>query len=204
MITIVDYGIGNLESIKNMLRRIGVDAIISGRKEDITTADKIVLPGMGSFEKCMLALHDSGLREVLEAQVREEKKPFLGICVGLQMLMRRSDEGIEKGLNWIDGDTVAFDATRLAANQKIPNMGWLDIEIVNSNPLSKNLQGARYYFAHSFHVRLDEAQEEWIRASYGYPFTAAIRKDNVYGVQFHPEKSHKFGMQLLKNFAELA
>ncbi len=201
---IIDIGIGNLKSIQNMFERIGFKTNFVNTIEELKACDKIVLPGMGSFDKCMLALNDSGLKEEMETQVHQFKKPFLGICVGLQMLMRRSDEGKEKGLNWIDGDTIAFDAKRLNANQKIPNMGWLDIEIVNNNTLGKDLDGSRFYFAHSYHVKVDDPQTEWIAANYGYSFTAAIRKDNIYGVQFHPEKSHKFGMQLLKNFAELA
>lgn len=204
IIGIVDIGIGNLNSIANMLSRIGYTSQLVKKPDELAASDKIILPGMGSFDKCMIALNESGLKEELEKQVHQQKKPLLGICVGLQMLMRSSEEGIERGLHWIDGDTVMFDADRLTGNRKIPSLGWLDIEIVNDNILSKDLHGSRFYFAHSYHVQLDAAKDEWIAAGYGYMFTAGIRKENIYGVQFHPEKSHKYGMQLLNNFAELA
>jgi glutamine amidotransferase len=202
-IGIIDIGTGNLKSIQNMFGRIGYSSGFVRDASILKNCEKIVLPGMGSFDKCMEALNGSGLREELEIQTRLFKKPFLGICVGLQMLMRSSHEGKETGLNWIDGETVPFDTARMEENQKIPHMGWQDIEIVNQNPLSMNLVCSRFYFAHSYHVKLDMEQDEWIRARYSYSFTAAVKRDNIYGVQFHPEKSHRFGTQLLKSFAEL-
>ena len=203
-IGIIDIGIGNLRSIQNILDRLGYPSSIIREKEGLGAADKLLLPGMGNFDKCMQALNESGLREELEIQVLQNRKPFMGICVGLQMLMRRSDEGAEKGLAWIDGDTVGFNISRLASNQKVPNMGWLDILVQHPNDLSGDLSEARFYFAHSFHVQVDRDEDIWITAEYGYPFTAAIKRNNIYGVQFHPEKSHKYGMQLFKNFAERA
>jgi len=203
-IGIIDIGIGNLKSIQNILDRLGYASSIIREKEGLGAADKLLLPGMGNFDKCMQALNESGLREELEVQVLQNRKPFLGICVGLQMLMRRSDEGVERGLAWIDGDTIGFNVSRLLSNQKVPNMGWLDILIQHPNDLSGELNEARFYFAHSFHVQVDRDEDIWITAEYGYPFTAAIKRDNIYGVQFHPEKSHKYGMQLFKNFAERA
>lgn len=202
-IGIVDIGIGNLRSIQNMFVRLGHATEFIQDTSRMKVCDKLILPGMGSFDKCMIALNQSGLREELEYQVQSLKKPFLGICVGLQMLTRSSEEGVEKGLNWIEGETVRFDQSRLAINEKIPNMGWLDIHFANKQPLSDNLQDSRFYFAHSYHVKVDNSENEWINANYGYSFVAGVVSGNIYGVQFHPEKSHKFGMQLLKNFAEL-
>lgn len=203
-IGIVDIGIGNLRSIQNMFGRLGYATEFIQDSSQLKLCDKLLLPGMGSFDKCMIALNQSGLREELERQVLLLKKPFLGICVGLQMLTRSSEEGVEKGLNWIEGETVRFNQSRLAPNQKIPNMGWLDIDLIKQQPLSDSLQGSRFYFAHSYHVKVEKSEDEWISTEYGYPFTAGVARGNIYGVQFHPEKSHKFGMQLFKNFAQLA
>ncbi len=202
-IGIIDIGTGNLKSIQNMFGKIGYSSGFVRDTSLLKDCEKIVLPGMGSFDNCMVALNCSGLREELEIQARQLKKPFLGICVGLQMLMRSSREGKERGLDWIDGETIPFDSARMGKHQKIPHMGWQDIEIVKQNALSRELVCARFYFAHSYHVKLDMEQDEWIRARYAYSFTAAVNQENIYGVQFHPEKSHRFGTQLLKSFAEL-
>lgn len=201
MFTIVDYGVGNLISIRNMLKKAGVTAVISGRKEDIVAASKLLLPGMGHFDNCMKGLNSSGLRPIIEQKVLEEKIPVLGICVGLQMLMASSEEGNEQGLGWINGETIRFKPEKMQEVQKVPNMGWVDIQSKKSSKLLDSLQDARFYFAHSYHVVINNIEDELIEAHYGYDFTAAIERENIVGVQFHPEKSHRFGMQLLKNFA---
>jgi imidazole glycerol-phosphate synthase subunit HisH len=203
MFIILDYGVGNLTSIKNMLKKVGVEAVISGRPEDISKATKLMLPGMGHFDNCMQRFNASGIRTLVEKKVLEEKIPVLGICVGLQMLMRSSEEGKEAGLNWIDGETIRFRQDRLLAGQKIPNMGWLEVSGKKNSSLLNELEDARYYFAHSYHVHISNKNEELLTAQYGYDFTAAIEKDNIRGVQFHPEKSHRFGMKLLENFSRL-
>jgi glutamine amidotransferase len=185
-----------------MLKKAGAEAIISGRPEDIAAATKLLLPGMGHFDNCMEKFSSSGLRPLIEQKVFNEKVPVLGICVGLQMFMRSSEEGSLPGLGWINGDTIRFRVEKMQQPLKVPNMGWLDIQITKNSNLTKDLTDARFYFAHSFHVQLDGTETELIRANYGYQYTVGIEKDNIIGVQFHPEKSHRFGMQLLKNFAE--
>jgi imidazole glycerol-phosphate synthase subunit HisH len=202
MFVIINYGVGNLTSIKNMLKKVGVEAVISGRKEDIGKATKLMLPGMGHFDNCMQQFNESGIRPLIEKKVLEEKIPVLGICVGLQMLMRSSEEGKEVGLNWIDGETIRFRQHKLLAGQKIPNMGWLEVSGKKKSSLLDGLEDARFYFAHSFHVQINNMDHELLTAHYGYDFTAAIERDNILGVQFHPEKSHRFGMRLLENFVK--
>lgn len=202
MLYIVDYGVGNLTSVQNMFKKAGVNSIISNDKIEIETADKILLPGMGAFDNCMNKFNQSGLRQVIEAKVLQDKVPVLGICVGLQMLMESSEEGVLSGLGWIHGKTVAFDNSKMHESYKVPNMGWLEIKKKKESKLLENLDDSRFYFAHSYHVMPDDRNDELIVASYGYDFTAGIEKGNILGVQFHPEKSHRFGMQLLKNFAD--
>lgn len=202
MICIVDYGVGNLKSIQNMLKRAGVQAAIGNTVEEVGNATKLILPGMGHFDHCMQQFNRSGLRSLIEKKVLEEKIPVLGICVGLQMFMRSSEEGKEPGLNWVDGNTIRFQQTRMEEGLKVPNMGWLETHGVKHSSLLNNLQEARFYFAHSYHVDMNDQQDILMTASYGYSFPVAVEKGNITGVQFHPEKSHRFGMTLLKNFTE--
>ncbi|MEP7318346.1 MAG: imidazole glycerol phosphate synthase subunit HisH [Panacibacter sp.] len=202
MIVIIDYGVGNLTSIQNMFRKAGVAAIISSNKTDIENASKILLPGMGAFDNCMQRLNESGLRDTIEKKVFNDKIPVLGICVGLQMFMENSEEGNLAGLGWIKGSTIRFKPGLMQDNQKIPNMGWLEIELKKQSPILADLENARFYFAHSYHVKTANTEDALVSAHYGYDFTAGIERDNIIGVQFHPEKSHRFGMQLLKNFSK--
>ena len=201
MIVIIDYGVGNLTSIQNMFKKAGVQSIISGVQSEIEKAGKILLPGMGAFDNCMNKFDRSGLREIIETKVLADKVPVLGICVGLQMLMENSEEGELPGLGWVKGRTVAFDIKQMQQEHKVPNMGWLDITEKKRSALFSDLENARFYFSHSFHVVPADDKDELVTADYGYEFTAGIAKGNILGVQFHPEKSHRFGMQLLKNFA---
>lgn len=203
MLVIVDYGVGNLSSIQNMIKKGGNSSVISGDPEVVAKASKILLPGMGHFDNCMIKLKASGLLPVIEKKVFEERIPLLGICVGLQMFMQSSEEGQEPGLGWINGKTVRFDTSRMTDTTiKVPNMGWLDIQQAKKSPLFLGLEDARFYFAHSYHVQLDNEADALVKATYGYTFTAGIELGNIIGVQFHPEKSHRFGMKLLKNFVE--
>ena len=202
MLIIVDYGVGNLHSIQNMLKKAGVDSKISNQLQEITSASKILLPGMGAFDNCMEKLEASGLRPIVEQKAIREKVPVLGICVGLQMFMESSEEGRLPGLSWIKGSTIRFRPEKMQDNQKIPNMGWHEITPKKPSRLLQNLEDSRFYFAHSYHVQPLETADILMTALYGYEFTVGIERDNLVGVQFHPEKSHRFGMQLLKNFGE--
>lgn len=184
-----------------MFRKAGANARICNDKKEIESAVKIILPGMGAFDSCMHKYNESGFREIIDRRVLQDKIPIFGICVGLQMFMESSEEGNLPGLGWIKGRTMAFDKTKMTDEQKIPNMGWLDIKFKKESKLIEGLDDARFYFAHSFHVKPVDENDTLITAHYGYEFAAGIEKDNIVGVQFHPEKSHRFGMQLFKNFA---
>jgi imidazole glycerol-phosphate synthase subunit HisH len=201
MFVIVDYGVGNLSSIQNMLKKGGTSAVISGKESDIAMASKLLLPGMGHFDNCMQRFNASGLRAIIEQKVFEDKVPVLGICVGLQMLMASSEEGREKGLGWLPGKTIRFKPGQMDASLKIPHMGWQDVQCQKKSRLWNDLEGARFYFAHSFYVEPAIETDILLTARYGYDFTVGVERDNLLGVQFHPEKSHRFGMQLLQNFS---
>lgn len=198
---IIDYGVGNLTSIKNMLNRIGCNCDISSKKNDIEEADKLILPGVGSFDYGMQQLHKNGLTGILNDKVLSKNVPILGLCLGVQLLTEKSEEGVEKGLGWIKGKTVAFNKQRLAVNQKIPHMGWTEINTFEKSKLFTDMyESPRFYFVHSYHLELDDHYDRLAIANYGYDFTVGVEHNNILGVQFHPEKSHKFGMKLLENF----
>jgi imidazole glycerol phosphate synthase glutamine amidotransferase subunit len=204
MITIVNYGLGNLGSIHNMLKRIGVDSVVSAAEEEIAAAGKLILPGVGHFDRAMTLIEESGLRRVLDHKALTEKVPVLGICLGMQLLTEGSEEGVMPGLGWIPGRTVRFRFDE-RPELKIPHMGWNYVEPVRHGPFTDGIDDAfRFYFVHSYHVVVDSAEDAVLTTEYGIRFNSGISRGNVFGVQFHPEKSHKFGMRLLKNFAELA
>ncbi len=199
MIAILDYGLGNLGSIANMLKVIGEKSQITSRKEIIEKADGVILPGVGAFDAGMKKLNESGLSEVIK-EYAESGKPVLGICLGMQLLGRRSEEGILSGLNLIPFECKRFsflDDCKL----RIPHMGWDVVDIKAEHPIVGNLEGLqRYYFVHSYHAFCDSDKNVLMTCDYGYEFVAAVVKGNIVGVQFHPEKSHDFGVALLKNF----
>jgi imidazole glycerol-phosphate synthase subunit HisH len=201
MIAILDYGIGNLKSIYNMFKKVGIDSIITSDIETIKKADKYLLPGVGSFDHGINSLKNTSFFETLEKEVLINKKPILGICLGMQLLTNSSEEGIEKGLGWIDAKTIKFDLDDISLS--IPHMGWNKTNPTNTYDIFKNLDENRFYFVHSYYVVCENDKNILAMANYCIPFTCSIYKDNIYGVQFHPEKSHKFGMQLLKNFGEM-
>lgn len=203
MITIVDYGVGNLGSILNMLKKIGAKAQASSDPDVLRQADKLILPGVGAFDAGMKKLNETGLVPVLNKLVLEENVPVIGLCLGMQLMTKRSEEGTEAGLGWIDAETVRFKFGPEDAQLKVPHMGWNTLDIRRQHPLVADLgPESRFYFVHSYHVVCQNEADVVAYTDYGYPLAAIINKGNILGAQFHPEKSHKFGMQLLKNFAE--
>lgn len=202
MIAILDYGIGNLLSVKNMLDRAGArDVVITSKAEDVQAADKLVLPGVGHFDNGMRKLRASGLYDTLNEKVLEQKAPVIGICLGAQMLTKGSEEGTEPGLGWINAECRRFDQARMNEKLPVPHMGWADVTAKKNSALLTDVPAEpRYYFTHSYHIVCSDPSDELLTAHYGYDFTAAVQHDNIVGTQFHPEKSHKFGMHLLANF----
>ena len=203
MISIINYGVGNLASIKNMLKKAGFESELATETGAIEKSSKIILPGIGAFDHCMSEFNKSGLRETITKKVLEDKTPLLGICVGLQMLMENSEEGVEPGLGWIAGKTIKFKKDKLG-DLKIPHMGWTNVHIAKDTGLTRNLgEQPRFYFVHSYYVQPDDPSDQMLTAHYGYEFTAAVNRENIFGAQFHPEKSHKYGMKILENFGRL-
>jgi len=202
MVTIIDYGVGNLNSIKNMLKKIGVDSVISSQTADIESAEKLILPGIGSFEYGMKKLRGSDFFQTLERKVLQNKTPILGVCLGAQLLLNGSEEGLPvEGLGWIEGKAVRFDQDKMAEVYKVPHMGWNELIVKKESLLFKDMHpDQRYYFVHSYHMLCSREADILAESNYSYNFVAAVEKENVLGVQFHPEKSHKFGMKLYDNF----
>lgn len=205
MITIIDYGVGNLSSISNMLKRIGEDSIITNDVKQISEATKFILPGVGSFDYGINQLKDAKYFDILEKKIQEDKVPIMGVCLGMQLLCKGSEEGIKPGLGWVNGYVKKFDSEKInKAGLKIPHMGWTDIEIKKDSKLLTDLpENPHYYFVHSYHFCAEEESDILLESNYGYNFTSGIEKDNIVAVQFHPEKSLKYGMQLYRNFAKL-
>lgn len=201
MITVVDYGIGNLGSVLNMFRKLGIETRRSADPAVIAESQKVLLPGVGAFDRAMRALHDCGMVAALDHVVRERGATILGICLGMQLMTEGSAEGALPGLGWIPGRAERFQLDP-QSKLRVPHMGWARIEPAADSALLANLDDhSRFYFVHSFQVVCRDAADVLARACHGAPFTAAFARANVLGVQFHPEKSHRFGMQLLKNFA---
>ena len=202
MIVILDYDMGNVGSIKNILHKIGEkEVMISRNANDIEKADKIILPGVGAFDSGMNNLKKFGLIEIIQNFALVDKKPILGICLGMQLLGKSSEEGQQKGLGLIPFVNYKFC---LSPQYKIPHMGWDYVKIIDKKcPLVKNLEDEqRYYFVHSYFAKCEDEKNILMTCDYGHEFVAAVAKDNIVGVQFHPEKSHQFGMKLLRNFLE--
>jgi len=203
MLTIVDYGVGNLASMQNMLKKIGVPSRITSAEAQIESATKIILPGVGAFDTCAAKLSESGLLPVLNEVVLKRGITVLGVCVGMQLFMRGSEEGILPGLGWIDGRIVRFKQELLPSSLKVPHMGWTDVLPAKKSLLFTNIVDARYYFVHSYHAEVVHQEDILVNADYGYRFVSGVERKNILGVQFHPEKSHRYGMKLLENFAKL-
>ena len=200
MITIVDYGLGNLGSVLNMMKKISTPAEITSDLNRLRKAEKILLPGVGAFDPAMEKLTGTELRKILDEKALVEKIPILGICLGMQLLTRGSDEGKLQGLNWVPSFTYKFPSSYL----KVPHMGWNLVIKNNDSPLTQGfLPDYKFYFVHSYYVKVDDDCYSILQTNYGITFDSVIQKDNIFGAQFHPEKSHRFGMQLFKNFAKL-
>jgi imidazole glycerol-phosphate synthase subunit HisH len=204
MIAIIDYGLGNVLAFANLYHRSGITARIAKTAADLEGATRLILPGVGAFDHAMERLDASGMRERATELVRERGVPVLGICVGMQILAEGSDEGVLPGLGWIPGRVRKLDVSALKQKTQLPHMGWNDVEPVRPSPLFAGLeQDARFYFLHSYYFHCTRREDVLAETDYGIRFSCAVNTGGVYGVQFHPEKSHHFGAQLLKNFADM-
>jgi glutamine amidotransferase len=203
MISVLDYGLGNLGSVINMLNHVRIPNKLINTNDEILQADSILLPGVGSYDAGMKNLHEKGFIQPLNEHATIRKKPILGICLGAQLLMNESEEGQEKGLGWIDGNVQHFKNLLGHQSQqlRIPHMGWSQIE--TSDPLFDKMdEDRRFYFVHSYYLKPSSYEHILCKTHYGEPYAAGIQKDNITGVQFHPEKSHQYGMQFFKNYYE--
>ena len=206
MISIVDYGVGNIQAIANIYTRLNISAQIARTTEELARAERVILPGVGSFDWAMARLNNSGMRDVLDDLVLSKGKPVLGICVGMQMLAKRSEEGSLEGLGWMDAEVKKLNgANRVTAHRAyLPHMGWNDVEPCDDEGLFGEIGATgRFYFLHSYYFAPKDQKAVLAVTDYGGAFASSVRAGNIYGVQFHPEKSHQWGIQLLKNFAEL-
>lgn len=205
MITIIDYGLGNIGAFLNMYKRMNIPAKAVRTGDELADAERIVLPGVGAFDHAMELLDASGMRPLLEEKALGDKVPVVGVCVGMQILADRSEEGQGQGLGWIPGTVRHFRSMPTPNSLPLPHMGWNDVEpLAADGGLFRGLErDARFYFLHSFYYECADSVDRAATATYGAPFACAVRRSNVWGVQFHPEKSHHFGAMLLKNFAEL-
>lgn len=202
-VVIVNYGMGNLNSVKKTLDRIKVSSIISSDSKDIISSQKIILPGVGHFKKAMSNLKELNLIDALNEAVLTNKKPILGICLGMQLLAKKSEEGDAEGLGWFDGEVVRFNVSD-KLKHKIPHMGWNQISIKKQSSLMNNIpESSEFYFVHSYHLKVRDQSDILNETEFEYVFPSAIEKENIFGVQYHPEKSHDAGMQLIKNFIEI-
>jgi glutamine amidotransferase len=203
MIVVIDYGMGNTGSLQNMVRKAGGTAEISSDISTIARATKLILPGVGSFDNGMKKLKDSGIADVLNTRVCGDKIPVLCICLGIQLITRSSEEGTLPGFGWIQAETVRFKFPP-ELNVRIPHMGWNTVVQKKSSPLLQGMQKeSRFYFVHSYHVNCANQEDVLTTTTYGMEFVSSIQRENIFATQFHPEKSHKFGLNLIKNFVEL-
>jgi glutamine amidotransferase len=203
MIGIIDYGVGNIKAFSNIYKIFDMPYKIVKTKDDFENVTKLILPGVGSFDHAMTSLQNSGMRETLDELVLEEKLPVIGICVGMQMLAKSSDEGELSGLGWIDGVVKKFDKSKIQ-NGPLPHMGWNSLNIKDEKSVLSGLDiNPRFYFLHSYYFDCRDKNDVLATASYGEEFECVVNHENIYGIQCHPEKSHHNGMKLLKNFGEL-
>jgi glutamine amidotransferase len=201
MTVIIDYGMGNLGSIANMLKQIGVQAEVTNDPKRIESAERLILAGVGAFDQGMQRLNDLNLIPLMKRKVLEEKTPFIGICLGMQLLSRRSEEGHLPGLGWLDAETLRFHFDGSPLRLRVPHMGWNEIEIRKQHPLFVDLgEEPRFYFVHGYYVNCLDSEAVLATTDYGLPFHSILGKGNILGTQFHPEKSHRYGRTILDNF----
>lgn len=204
MITLIDYGVGNINAFVNVYKRVDVPVKIAKDKSDLIGAEKLILPGVGHFDHAMSQLNKSGMREALDELVLENGIPVIGICVGMQMMANKSDEGTMEGLKWIDASVRKFDEAKIKQVTRLPHMGWNDVQPVSSNALFEGLEkDAIFYFLHTYYFECNNTEDIMAKTEYGGEFASAASYENRYGIQFHPEKSHHYGEILLHNFAKL-
>jgi len=204
VIAIIDYGLGNVRAFANVYHNLNIPVIIAKKREDLKEASKLLLPGVGAFDYAMQRLNDSGMREMIDQKVLGEKIPVLGICVGMQMLAKKSEEGVLPGLGWIDAQVKKFIFPSHTTTMRIPHMGWNTIQLMRSNSLLKGLDNeSQFYFLHSYYFKCSNSSNAIATTNYEGEFESAVNYNNVYGVQFHPEKSHQWGILLLENFAKI-
>ena len=203
-IVIIDYGMGNIGSIQNMLKYLGVESIITSDKKDIEKADKLILPGVGHFKSAMDNIKKLDIIDVLRYKVLEEKKPILGICLGMQLMCSFGEEGGVPGLSFIDADVKKFNFLE-DDELKVPHMGWNKVELINDNSqiFKESIDGSKFYFVHSYYVKCNNTSDVLTKTDYGLNFDSSFEKGNIFGVQFHPEKSHSYGINLFKNFLKI-
>lgn len=203
MIGIIDYGLGNVKAFANVYKMLDIPAIIVTKPHELIKVSRVIMPGVGAFDHAMKCLQDSGMREMLDEIVLHKRVPVLGICVGMQMLTNSSEEGVSPGLKWINGDVKKIDSS-FNKSIYVPHMGWNDVKPLNNNDLFRGLSDdVRFYFLHSYYVHCQRNEDVIAVTNYGVEFACAVNHENVFGVQFHPEKSHQYGIKLLKNFSEL-
>lgn len=203
MIGIIDYGVGNIKAFANIYINLNIPFKIVKDISEFENITKLILPGVGSFDHAMISLQNSGMKEKLDELVLEKETTVIGICVGMQMLAKSSEEGTLNGLGWIDGIVKKFDKSKIK-NAPLPHMGWNNLKIEKKNKIFDNLEeNPRYYFLHSYYFECENKEDVIATATYGEKFDCMINHKNIYGIQCHPEKSHHNGMQLLKNFGEL-
>lgn len=203
MITLVNYGLGNIQAFANIYKRLNIPCCVASTANELAMAEKIILPGVGAFDWAMQRLENSGMRETLDDLVLNQQRAVLGICVGMQMMARRSEEGVLPGLGWINAEVKRFDETRFRQQTHLPHMGWNDASPAAHDSLFKGLDSPRFYFLHSYYFAPYDAALTLATTDYNGTFTSSASNGHIFGVQFHPEKSHEWGVQLLKNFAEL-
>lgn len=203
MIGIINYGCGNIKAFQNVFTRLNIPAKVVASSNEILDVSHIVLPGVGAFDFVMNSFNNSGLRDIVEKKVLLNKTPVIGICAGMQILADSSEEGNEKGLGWIKGTVKLFDTSKIPFQTKIPHMGWNQIQTSENSLFNGILTGSNFYFVHSYYFEVHDQKDAIASTEYGYKFTSGVSNANIYGVQFHPEKSHHNGIQLLKNFANL-